>query len=248
MSLSLRIATYNLHKGMSVFHRRHVLPAQRQALAALDLDLVFLQEVQGRHVHRARRHADWPTKPQHAALAGDHHHAYGANAIYRAGHHGNAILSRHSILGWHNEDLSLGRLERRGLLHARIRLPGRDRPLHAFSVHLNLRAVDRRRQLVALVDYIGDQVPEREAFILAGDFNDWRQEACVVLEDALGAQEAFRRRHGRLAATFPVRRPVLRLDRIYVRGLDVAEARVHSTLAWRGLSDHAPLSAVLVPR
>ena len=248
MNPALRIATYNLHKGVSAFYLRHVLPAQRRALDGLDLDLVFLQEVQGRHASRARRHADWPADPQHAVLAGDHHHAYGANAFYRAGHHGNAIVSRHAILGWHNQDLSLSRLERRGLLHARIRLPGREAPLHALCVHLNLRAEDRRRQLEALVRYAVDEVTADEPLILAGDFNDWRQEACAVLEDALTVHEAFRRRHGRLAATFPVRRPLLHLDRIYVRGLDVVEAKVHSAVPWRGLSDHAPLSAVLVPR
>lgn len=248
MSFSLRIATYNLHKGMSPFHRRHVLPAQREALADLDLDLVFLQEVQGRHVHRARRHLDWPAESQPAALARDRHHAYGANARYRAGHHGNAVLSRHPILGWHNEDLSLHRLEQRGLLHARIRLPGRDAALHAFSVHLNLRAADRRRQLEALAAYVAAQVPSEEPLILAGDFNDWRQEACALLDEALGLQEAHRHRHGRLAATFPTRRPLLHLDRIYVRGLEVHEATAHRGAPWVGLSDHAPLSAVLVPR
>ncbi len=248
MTQVLRIATYNLHKGLSPFHRRHVLPAQGDALADLDLDLLFLQEVQGRHVGRARRHADWPPEAQHVVLAGERHHAYGANARYRAGHHGNAILSRHPILGWHNEDLSLHRLEQRGLLHARIRLPGRDAPLHAFSVHLNLRASDRRRQLAALADYVAAQAPAAEPLILAGDFNDWRREACGLLEEALGLQEAHRRRHGRLAATFPTRRPLLQLDRIYIRGLEVREATAHAGPPWVGLSDHAPLSAVLVPR
>lgn len=248
MNQSLHIATYNLHKGVSPFHRRHVLVAQRHALASLDLDLVFLQEVQGRHVGRARRHADWPAEAPAAVLAGDRHHVYGANARYRAGHHGNAILSRHPILGWHNEDLSLSRLEQRGLLHARIRLPGRDAPLHAFSVHLNLRAADRRRQLAALADYVAAQVPSAEPLILAGDFNDWRREACSLLEEALGLQDAHRRRHGRLAATFPTRRPLLQLDRIYIRGLEVREATAHGGPPWVGLSDHAPLSAVLVPR
>lgn len=248
MNPPLRIATYNLHKGVSTFYLRHVLPAQRRALEDLDLDLVFLQEVQGRHVRRARRHADWPAEPQQAVLADGRHHAYGANAVYGAGHHGNAIVSRHAILGWQNQDLSLGGLERRGLLHARIDLPGGEAPLHALCVHLNLRAADRRRQLEALAAYVATAVPADARLILAGDFNDWREEACEVLRASLGVHEAFRRRHGRLAASFPVRRPLLRLDRIYVRGLEVVEARVHSGAPWAGLSDHAPLSAVLVPR
>jgi endonuclease/exonuclease/phosphatase family metal-dependent hydrolase len=41
--------------------------------------------------------------------------------------------------------------------------------------------------------------------------------------------------------------PLFALDRIYVRGFQVAAARVHHGRAWRMLSDHAALTARLLP-
>jgi len=48
---------------------------------------------------------------------------------------------------------------------------------------------------------------------------------------------------GRTARTFPSMLPLFRLDRIYVRGLDVIDARVHYAYPGRRLSDHAALDA-----
>lgn len=244
MNPTLTIATYNIHKGMSVLNRRHVLPALKRELDSLDADLVFLQEVQGAHTRRARRHDDWPDEPQHAYLAGSHHHAYGRNAEYQAGHHGNALLSRFPIIATHNEDLSLHRLERRGLLHAQLDSASGLR-LHALCVHLNLRAGDRRKQIDAVVRYIRAAVPPAAPLVLAGDFNDWRGEACHPLHAALGLTDAYLALHGQLAPSFPAHFPVLPLDRIYLRGFHIERAQVHAGSAWRHLSDHVPLSATV---
>ncbi|MBV8658431.1 MAG: endonuclease/exonuclease/phosphatase family protein [Burkholderiales bacterium] len=244
MNPTLTIATYNIHKGMSALNRKHVLPALKRELDGLGADLVFLQEVQGAHDRRARRHTDWPDEPQHAYLAGDHHHAYGRNADYQAGHHGNALLSRFPIVTTHNEDLSLHRLERRGLLHAEL-AGASGQPIHALCVHLNLRAGDRRKQIGAVVEYIHDAIPTDAPLVLAGDFNDWRGEACHPLHHALGLTDAYLALHGQLAPSFPAHFPVLPLDRIYLRGFHVERAQVHSGRVWRNLSDHVPLSATV---
>lgn len=92
----LRIASYNIHKGMSPLNRRLQLPNMAESLQQLNADVLFLQEVQGRHGQRALRFADWPHEPQHHYLARrlQHRVAYGLNAHYAHGHHGNAILSR----------------------------------------------------------------------------------------------------------------------------------------------------------
>jgi endonuclease/exonuclease/phosphatase family metal-dependent hydrolase len=50
---------------------------------------------------------------------------------------------------------------------------------------------------------------------------------------------------GRAARTFPSFLPLLRLDRIYVRGFDVATSRVHGGRPWSNLSDHLAVSAEL---
>ena len=49
----------------------------------------------------------------------------------------------------------------------------------------------------------------------------------------------------RPARTFPSIFPVLRLDRIYVRGFSVIEASVQRGAPWSLLSDHLALGAVL---
>ena len=46
---TLKIATYNIHKGLSYFKRRVVLHELRERLRELDADIVCLQEVQGAH-------------------------------------------------------------------------------------------------------------------------------------------------------------------------------------------------------
>jgi endonuclease/exonuclease/phosphatase family metal-dependent hydrolase len=48
------------------------------------------------------------------------------------------------------------------------------------------------------------------------------------------------------ARTFPAAMPMLKLDRIYVRGFDVLDARVLHGASWARLSDHAPIIAELV--
>jgi endonuclease/exonuclease/phosphatase family metal-dependent hydrolase len=86
-------------------------------------------------------------------------------------------------------------------------------------------------------------VPPDAPLIIAGDFNDWRHKANRTLVEQLGVQEVFESSHGRTARTFPSLLPMFRLDRIYVRGLRVVDARVHNAFPRGRLSDHAALGA-----
>ena len=117
--MKLRIATYNIHKGISALRSMPRIHALKQALTALEADILFLQEVQGRHDKYATKHAAlWPEQAQHQFLAGDSHHAvYGMNAVYDHGHHGNALLSRYPVLSATNQDVSDHAFESRGILH-----------------------------------------------------------------------------------------------------------------------------------
>ncbi|HEX9180613.1 MAG TPA: endonuclease/exonuclease/phosphatase family protein, partial [Burkholderiales bacterium] len=81
--------------------------------------------------------------------------------------------------------------------------------------------------------------------IVAGDFNDWRGTAGEVLIENLDLVEVFEQTTGRPARSFPAAMPLLRLDRIYVRGFQVREALVHRGRPWSRLSDHAALSATM---
>ena len=245
----LRVCTYNIHKGFSQFNRRMVIHELRERLRTLDADIVFLQEVQGLHVRHSARPADWPQRPQHEFLAEDFwlQTAYGGNAVYDHGHHGNAILSRYPILSAHNQDISDHAFERRGLLHCEIALPGRADPVHCACIHLGLTGGTRRRQMQAIVERMHTLAGGKAPLIIAGDFNDWRNRADDQLCDSLGVIEAFAGERGRPARSFPATLPVLRLDRIYVRGFQVESAQSHYGLPWSKISDHAALTAQLAP-
>lgn len=249
MCSALNIASYNIHKGLSFFNRRMVVHELKERLHTLDADIVFLQEVQGEHVGRAGRFLNWPDIPQHEFLAGGiwTDMAYGKNAVYDHGHHGNAILSRYPILRWENVDISAHIFESRGLLHCEMNVPGLDQPLHAICLHLALNEQGRRKQLQQISGHIRDLVPDSAPLIMAGDFNDWRQRAPAYLAKELNLTEVFETVQGRPALSFPAALPVFALDRIYTRGFSVLSARVLHGSAWRRLSDHAALTAHLRP-
>ena len=244
MNNTLHVATYNIHKGLSLFNRRLIIHDLRDRLRGLGADLVFLQEVQVLHRHRRKHFDNWPAEPQYEFLADSvwHNFAYGKNAVYDRGHHGNAILSRFPILRWDNEDISAHRFESRGLLHCEIQVPGWSEVLHCVCVHLTLTA-GRRRQLWALRERIDRLVPEHAPLVVAGDFNDWRGDAAVNLARPLGLHEVFEQVNGESARSYPAALPLLRLDRIYVRGFSVRTARVHHE---RRMSDHAALTSTIV--
>ncbi|MFA6053200.1 MAG: endonuclease/exonuclease/phosphatase family protein [Methylobacter sp.] len=121
----LRVLTYNIHKGFNVGNRRFVLHQIREALIAADADLLFLQETQGEHQRHEKKVLDWPVLSQFEFIAEDTwpFHAYGKNAIYNAGHHGNAILSKFPFEHWENINVSPFPWASRSLLHGVIRLP-----------------------------------------------------------------------------------------------------------------------------
>ena len=244
---TLHIATFNIHKGFSHFNRRMTMHELRDRLHALGADIVFLQEVVGLHERHAARHADWPAGPQHEFLAGRlwTEFAYGQNAIYDEGHHGNAILSRYPIAQWENEDISSNPFERRGLLHCELEVPGWEQRLHCVCLHLGLFARGRRKQLDAVCDRIHRLVPDDAPLVIAGDFNDWLDRAGKILFERLNLREVFETAHGRTVRSFPAALPLFKLDRIYVRGFEVKNAHVLRGQMWSRLSDHAALTASL---
>ena len=246
----LHIVTYNIHKGFSQFNRHLRVHELREQLRALGADIVFLQEVLGCHSRHAERFDDWPEEAQHQFLAEDvwQAAAYGRNVVYDHGHHGNAVLARFPIVEAHNQDVTHLRFERRGLLHCTIDVPGLDKAVHCVCIHLSLFARSRRRQMDALVGYL-EKVAGDAPLIIAGDFNDWRNEAEQRLALRLGLCEVFTGAGSAAepSRSFPAKRPVLRLDRIYVRGFAVRRAKVYSGYPWSKISDHSPLAATLVP-
>jgi endonuclease/exonuclease/phosphatase family metal-dependent hydrolase len=244
----LRVATYNIHKGVirDLFGLRRVTSVHelRARLHELDADLIFLQEVQGKNDRHANRFDHWPGEPQDQFLARSptlkhtFETAYGRNANYLHGHHGNALLSRFQIVRRENRDFSDHALEKRGVLHCVVRVGTQD--VHCFVIHFGLLARSRDRQADALVDWIVREVPRRAPLLLAGDFNDWRDRLTRRFVEALQVDEVMGG-----ARTFPALMPWLRMDRIYQRGFRLLGADVLRGPSWARLSDHAPLVADL---
>ena len=237
----VRILTLNMHKGFTFFNRKFILPELREAVRTLSTDIVFLQEVHGTHREHAERFSNWPTVSQYEFLADSMwpEYSYGRNAVYPHGDHGNALLSKYPITRYQNLDVSIGKIEQRGLLYSLLKLPD-NKQLHAICVHLGLRENHRQKQLKLLCDLV-QSLPENEAVVIAGDFNDWRVRANKVLE-GVGFHEAFSKEFGKSAKSFPARWPLLSLDRIYIRNAFSQNPQVLHDLPWSHLSDHAPLS------
>jgi endonuclease/exonuclease/phosphatase family metal-dependent hydrolase len=247
ISERLRIMTVNVHKGFALLGRRFVLRELREAVRAVGADLVFLQEIHG--VQRGARmtgHA-WLDVPHYEYLADQiwPDFAYGRNAVYTDGDHGNALLSKYPIEHSENLDVSAATHERRGLLHCVLRLPRGDRIVHAICVHLGLKPSHRVRQLRQLCDFVNKVVPVREPLLVAGDFNDWRCLAHTPLRQCAGLGEVFVEAHGVAAKTYPAGFPLLRLDRIYVRSVSGHSPLILPARPWNRLSDHAPIAAEL---
>jgi len=248
-TFTLKVLTLNTHKGFTSFNRRMVLHELREAVRGVSADVVFLQEVIGSHSAHPARYPRWPEVSQYEFLADSiwPAFAYGRNASYPEGHHGNALLSKFPILSHQNHDVSIAGPERRGLLHCVLEVPdpcdAPARQIHAICVHLGLSGGHRLRQMDMLCELIAREIPDDAPLVVAGDFNDWRGHANDRLRVGAGLREVFLESRGACAKTFPVRWPLLRLDRIYVRNVVVRHLAVLSLRPWSHLSDHAGLLA-----
>ncbi|MCZ8252410.1 MAG: endonuclease/exonuclease/phosphatase family protein [Hylemonella sp.] len=236
---TLRVATYNIHKGVQGLGPRRRLEIHNLGLAVeqLDADIICLQEVRKLHRREEEYFSRWPEMPQADFLAPEGYEAvYRTNAYTRHGEHGNAMLSRWPVLAHQHEDMSDHRFEQRGLLHSEVVIDGR--ALHVIVVHLGLIRASRERQAAQLDRYIAREVPADAPLIVAGDFNDWGERVHRHFT-AMGLQTFRPARH----PTFPSRLPLVQLDYVYARGLQPLRVEVPRGRVWWRMSDHLPLIA-----
>ncbi len=239
--MKLRILSYNIHKGFTIGNRDFILREIRNALREMNADVLFLQEVVGDHLDEKCKIPDWKTAIQFEYLADTvwPHFAYGKNAVYPEGHHGNAILSKFPIVDWSNHVISTNKLEHRGLLKTKIHIPELDQEIILANTHLDLTQKGRDRQTKMIIEHL---LPDKDLpFVLVGDFNDWNKKVSPKIEAELGAKEIFKTLHGRYPATFPSFMPMLSLDRVFIHKLEALEAHALTDDHWRALSDHLPL-------
>ena len=245
VSFCLKVLTVNIHKGFTFFNRKFILPELRDAVRKVGADVVFLQEVTGTNAKHPDKFENYPETPHYEFIADSiwPQFAYGRNAVYTHGDHGNAVLSKFPIVRFENHDVSVSGPEKRGLLHCELQIPGRSLNLHAICVHLSLTESHRTLQMDKLCKLIHSDVPAQAPVVVAGDFNDWRHRAHDQLAVGADLHEVFVQAYGFPAKTFPARRPLLRLDRIYVRNAIGHKPVVLPHKPWSHLSDHSPLAA-----
>lgn len=191
---SFKVLTINIHKGFTAFNRRFILPELRDAVRTVSADIVCLQEVMGAHEVHPLHVENWPDTSHYEFLADTmwSDFAYGRNAVYLEGHHGNAVLSRYPIEHYENRDVSVDGAEKRGVLYCRIVPPMTGKAIHVMCVHLGLREAHRQAQLAMLAEWV-NELPDGEPVLVAGDFNDWRQKANHPLKVQAGLDEIFTR-------------------------------------------------------
>lgn len=234
--MKIKVVTYNIHKGFTAGGIKYVLKTIKEALKKTSADIVLLQEVVGQHKQR-------PTESQFEFLADEiwSHYSYAKNAIFSQYHYGNAILSRFPIVQEKHTNMSTNRFEQRGLLHCAIEIPKINQKIHLYNVHLDLLKRGRRIQFDRIVSQIKADVLEDDKFIMAGDFNDWTGELNQMFINKLGLHEAHTKIFKTPAKSFPSFFPILTLDRVYSKNLDIVNCKPLIGDPWRKLSDHVPL-------
>jgi endonuclease/exonuclease/phosphatase family metal-dependent hydrolase len=150
------------------------------------------------------------------------------------GHYGNVLLTRWPVLQKREIDLSFSYREPRGAIEAILAV--HELRVRVIMTHLGLGGAERRYQIGRMVDLLG--VSPAPLTVLLGDINEW-----------LPVSRGLRQIHRTLGKpkaplSFPSRRPLLALDRIWVRpNRALRRIWVHKTKLSRVASDHLPVAA-----
>lgn len=225
--MRLRVASYNIHKAVGTDRARR--PDRiLDVLNEIDADVVALQEVDRRFGARAA-----VIPPALIASATDYVPVTIAERPHSLGWHGNALFARRGIAVVANVRIDLPTLEPRGAIAADLSIGAL--VLRVVGMHLDLSGLRRTMQSHAIVRHCanGAAMPT----VMMGDLNEWR---------ANGGLRGFA--HGfssaPLGPSFHSRRPVARLDRIFVSSdVHVVACGVHASAVARVASDHLPVWA-----
>lgn len=233
--MTVNILSYNIHWGLSAFKKVDVAQSLSEFIQSSKADIILLQELwlpKGalEYIIVETLKELWP------------HQICVATALLPEGEQGNGILSRHPIAEWKHIDMSFTGRQARSFIHARMWIEEEGRFLSVICTHFGLLKSERRHQAMILKDYVKKEIDPGESLVLAGDFNDWNGEMTSYFQQELGLREVFYHSRGRHAKSFPAIYPLLSLDRVYIRGLDIHSAQVLRKADWRGSSDHLPLA------
>ena len=231
----LRVLSYNIHHAEGTDGKLD-LPRIAQAILEVAPDVVALQEVD----QQARRTQQVDQPAEFARLC-QMHVAFGPNIPLQGGHYGNALLSRLPIAGHQNHRLpNLDNGEQRGVLDARLKLPGGDESLRLLITHLDARPADQERKKSAeVINGLADE-DRMTPMLLLGDLNAVPESDVLKILSRVWANS-----NREPALTSPSRAPRNQID--YVLSTPAARWRVVETcvLDEAVASDHRPLLVVL---
>lgn len=225
----LTVATYNVHQWLGT-DGRHDTDRCLRVIRELDADVIGLQEVTVPH------HDEHDVMEEHLAESTGMRVVFGPTMLRAESSFGNVLLHRHDALDVRHHDLTVAGREPRGAIETLFRL--QEHSVRVVTTHLGLRASERRKQIPHLLEILNR--PAAPYTLLMGDFNHWLPMGGLLspLNRCLGKQPAVR--------TYPAQRPLLTLDRIWVRPPELLTGlRVHTSEFARRASDHLPLLATI---
>jgi endonuclease/exonuclease/phosphatase family metal-dependent hydrolase len=228
----LTLASYNIHSCIGSDGQQD--PERiRQVLRALDADIIALQEVEASPLA-----ADLL---EYFCEGSDWRPVSGYTFRRNGTDYGNAVLSRISVRTSRHLDLSYRQREPRGAVHVELNHAGTR--LHVVATHFGLHPFERRAQaetLASELDLIARSPAATSATVLMGDFNEW------FLWGRTLRRLARRFLPSPSPRTFPARKPLFALDRIWVtNGVHSFRSEAVHTPLTRVASDHLPLRAIL---
>ncbi len=234
MPPSVRIATYNIHKGRGLDGRVRI-ERILNVLRDIDADIIALQEVVvNPHARSIQAH-----QARYLSEELGHSYHFAETRLHRLGWFGNMTLSRWPIHSAHQIDLSVKGRQPRAALRTDIRVEST--LLHVFNVHLGTAMRERRKQakliderLLRVLDISGQRV-------VLGDFNDWNHGLVTqTLRQAFNLTDLAQ--HLPRTRAYPALLPLLHLDHIYLdHHLRIEHAAFHRTRRSLIASDHLPL-------
>jgi len=225
MASSLRLATWNIH-GAIGRDGRHDIERILAVLHELDADVVALQEVAPLGLEDGLLRAVRDELGFHVVA--------GRTLTRRNADYGNALLSRFPVARSASIDLTIANHEPRNAIDAQIACDHGE--IRVVATHLGLRPSERRKQVQRLLAAL--EPGPLGACVVMGDLNEWYLWG-----------RPLRWLHAKFAAirtpaTFPARRPILKLDRIWAHPTSaLTSLRAHGTTLARVASDHLPLVA-----
>jgi len=226
----MRLLTYNIH-GCVGTDGRDMPDRVLRVIREVDADVIALQEVdddrEGRHFISEL------AKMNYASMI------YSPTMMKPTGQYGNLLMTRSHSEQVGHYPIGVKNLEPRGVIAATTNV-GIDR-LRIVVTHLGLRMSERRwqwRQLFKLSQLVSGN--RENIAVLMGDFNEWLPFGRAL---RLAGRTAS---HVSQLRTFPARRPLFALDRIFVFGtVAQVEFTVPRVTDVRQASDHLPLVADL---